>query len=185
MGREKNVDIDIEKLYKSIIWSVRFDDIPLVFKGDEEAVKAFQEFQIKMTKYQSNKELNQDEFSKTIQDFIRNCVSKYKDKIDEEALLMIFLYNSRDELQRISKEEDIRNPNVQSAYKQISDNIQVALNIETREKNIQESRPLNCIGDNFKKIIVVKDNIKHWISEDGILIISVQEFLLDKNSLDL
>lgn len=63
--------------------------------------------------------------------------------------------------------------------------IQVALNIETREKNIQESRPLNCIGDNFKKIIVVKDNIKHWISEDGILIISVQEFLLDKNSLDL
>lgn len=63
--------------------------------------------------------------------------------------------------------------------------VQVALNIDTREKNLQESRPLNSIGDNFKKIIVVKDNIKHWINEDGILIIGVQEFLLDKNSLDL
>lgn len=63
--------------------------------------------------------------------------------------------------------------------------VQVTLNIDTREKNLQESRPLNNIGDNFKKIIVVKDNIKHWITEDGILIIGVQEFLLDKNSLDL
>lgn len=63
--------------------------------------------------------------------------------------------------------------------------VQVALNIDTREKNLQESKPLNNIGDNFKKIIVVKDNIKHWITEDGILIIGVQEFLLDKNSLDL
>lgn len=63
--------------------------------------------------------------------------------------------------------------------------VQVALNIDTREKNLQESRPLNNIGDNFKKIIVVKDNIKHWTNEDGILIIGVQEFLLDKNSLDL
>lgn len=63
--------------------------------------------------------------------------------------------------------------------------VQVALNIDTREKNSQESRPLNNIGDNFKKIIVVKDNIKHWITEDGILVIGVQEFLLDNNSLDL
>ena len=63
--------------------------------------------------------------------------------------------------------------------------VQVALNIDTREKNLQESKPLNNIGDNFKKIIVVKDTIKHWITEDGILIIGAQEFLLDKNSLDL
>ncbi len=62
--------------------------------------------------------------------------------------------------------------------------IQVALNIDTREKNEQESKSLNNIGDNFKKIIVVKDNIKHWINEDGILIIGIQEFLLNKNSLD-
>ena len=63
--------------------------------------------------------------------------------------------------------------------------IQSALNLESREKTIQEERPLMNINDNFKKIIVVKDNIKHWITEEGILVIGVQEFLLDKNSLDL
>jgi len=63
--------------------------------------------------------------------------------------------------------------------------IQSALNIDTPEKNIQESKSLNNIGDSFKKIIVVKDNIKLWRNEEGILIIGIQEFLLNKNSLDL
>ena len=63
--------------------------------------------------------------------------------------------------------------------------IQSALNLETREKTIQEERPLMNINDNFKKIIVVKDNIKHWYTEEGILIIGVQEFLLNQNSMDL
>ncbi len=63
--------------------------------------------------------------------------------------------------------------------------IQSALNINTPEKNYQESRPLNCIGDNFKKIIVVKDDINLWHNEDGILIIGIKEFLLNKNSLEL
>ena len=63
--------------------------------------------------------------------------------------------------------------------------IQVALHLDTKEKAIQETRPLNNIGDSFKKIIVVKDNIKLWRNEDGIVIIGIQEFLLNKNSLDL
>ena len=63
--------------------------------------------------------------------------------------------------------------------------IQSALNLDTREKTIQEERPLMNINDNFKKIIVVKDNMKHWITEEGILVVGIQEFLLDKNSLDL
>ena len=63
--------------------------------------------------------------------------------------------------------------------------IQSALNLETREKTIQEERPLMNINDNFKKIIVVKDNIKHWITEEGILVVGIIEFLLDKNSLNL
>ena len=63
--------------------------------------------------------------------------------------------------------------------------IQSALNLDTSEKTMQESKSLNNIGDNFKKIIVVKDNIKLWRNEDGILIIGIQEFLLNKNSLDL
>lgn len=63
--------------------------------------------------------------------------------------------------------------------------VQVALNLDTREKTQQESKSLNNIGDSFKKIIVVKDNIKLWRTEDGILIIGIQEFLLNKDSLDL
>ena len=63
--------------------------------------------------------------------------------------------------------------------------IQSALNIDSPEKNFQESRPLNSVGDNFKKIIVVRDDINLWHNEDGILIIGVKEFLLNKNSLNL
>lgn len=63
--------------------------------------------------------------------------------------------------------------------------IQSALNIDTPEKNYQESRPLNSVGDNFKKIIVVRDDINLWHNEDGVLIIGVKEFLLNKNSLEL
>lgn len=63
--------------------------------------------------------------------------------------------------------------------------VQVALNLDTQEKTQQESKSLNNIDDSFKKIIVVKDNIKLWRNEDGILIIGIQEFLLNKNSLDL
>ena len=63
--------------------------------------------------------------------------------------------------------------------------IQSSLNLDTQEKTIQESRSLNNIGDSFKKIIVVKDNIKLWRNDDGIVIMGILEFLLNKDSLDL
>ena len=63
--------------------------------------------------------------------------------------------------------------------------VQSALNLDTREKTIQEERPLMNIDDNFKKIIVVKNNMKHWYTEEGILVVGIQEFLLNRNSLDL
>lgn len=63
--------------------------------------------------------------------------------------------------------------------------VQVALNLETREKTLQETRPFMKIEDSFKKIIVVKDDIVHWTTEEGVLVIGVIEFLLNTNSLDL
>lgn len=63
--------------------------------------------------------------------------------------------------------------------------VQSALNLDTREKTIQEERPLMNINDNFKKIIVVKSDTRHWITEEGILVVGIKEFLLDKNSMDL
>lgn len=62
--------------------------------------------------------------------------------------------------------------------------IQFALSLPTREKTVQEERPLLCISDNFKKIIIVKDNIKAWYTEEGILIIGIKEFLFNDDSLD-
>ena len=63
--------------------------------------------------------------------------------------------------------------------------IQSALHMDTHEKTIQESNSLNRVGDNFKKIIVVKDNIKPWRTEDGILVLGLWDFLLKENSMDL
>ncbi len=63
--------------------------------------------------------------------------------------------------------------------------IQSALALPTREKTIQEERPLLNIRDNFKKIIVVKDDIKNWITEEGINVIGLKEFLLNQNSMEL
>lgn len=63
--------------------------------------------------------------------------------------------------------------------------IQSALNIDTHEKTIQESRPLNNIGDNFKKIIVVKDYIKPWRTEDGILVLGIIDFLLKPDCINM
>lgn len=61
--------------------------------------------------------------------------------------------------------------------------IQSALALDTQDKTRQESRPLNHIQDSFKKIIVVKEPIKSWRTEDGILVIDVMDLLLDSESL--
>ena len=63
--------------------------------------------------------------------------------------------------------------------------IQSALNLSTQEKTIQESRSLNHISDNFKKIIVVKDFIKPWKTDDGILVIGIIDFLLDDSLINI
>ena len=63
--------------------------------------------------------------------------------------------------------------------------IQSAFEIPDEAKMNQEKNSLVRIGDSFKKIIVVKDNIKPWRNDDGILIIGIKEFLLNPNSLDL
>lgn len=63
--------------------------------------------------------------------------------------------------------------------------VQVALNLDTREKTIQEIRPFVNIDDSFKKVIIVKDEILPWITEEGILVIGIIEFLLNPNSLDI
>lgn len=62
--------------------------------------------------------------------------------------------------------------------------IQSVLDLPTREKTIQEERPLMNIDDNFKKIIIKKGNFNSWYTEEGILVLSIIDFLLDEKSLD-
>ena len=61
--------------------------------------------------------------------------------------------------------------------------IQSAFAMATPEKQKQEERPLNATGDSFKKIIIVRDNIKARRNEQGITTIGIRNFLLDSNSL--
>ncbi len=63
--------------------------------------------------------------------------------------------------------------------------IQSALAIPDKGKMEQEQNSLIHIDDSFKKIIVVKDGIKLWRNEKGIVIMNIMEFLLNPNSLDL
>lgn len=63
--------------------------------------------------------------------------------------------------------------------------VQSAFSIPDREKLEQESNSLLRIDDSFKKIIVVKDLPAPTYTEDGILVISVYDFLLNSNSLDM
>lgn len=61
--------------------------------------------------------------------------------------------------------------------------IQSAFSMPTPEKREQEVRSLNSISDSFKKIIVVRDNIKLRRDERGINTIGLRSFLMDENSI--
>ncbi len=62
--------------------------------------------------------------------------------------------------------------------------IQAAYQLSNDEKVIQEKQSLRNIDDSFKKIIVVKENIKTRIDNDGIITMGLYNFLLNENSLD-
>ncbi|MBD5131262.1 MAG: ATP-binding protein [Clostridiales bacterium] len=63
--------------------------------------------------------------------------------------------------------------------------VQSAFELPTANKLHQETRPLLKVNDSFKKIVVVKDNIRPRLDENGIMTIGLINFLLDENSLDL
>lgn len=62
--------------------------------------------------------------------------------------------------------------------------IQSAFNMLTEDKINQEQRSLLKINDSFKKIIIVKDYIKRTRDENGIITMSIFDFLLDQDSLN-
>lgn len=63
--------------------------------------------------------------------------------------------------------------------------IQSAFEIKDEEKWIQETNSYHRINDSFKKIIIVKSPIVQRQSENGFLIISIYDFLLNDDSLEM
>lgn len=63
--------------------------------------------------------------------------------------------------------------------------IQSAFSMPTEEKRDQEKSSLINIGDSFKKIIIVKDVVNVTRDEEGITTMSIYDFLLKENSLEL
>ena len=62
--------------------------------------------------------------------------------------------------------------------------LQSAYAIPDEAKREQEVKPFSLTGDNFRKIIVRKDTGKRWFDENGILNLSIYDFLLDPSAID-
>lgn len=57
--------------------------------------------------------------------------------------------------------------------------VQSAFKLTTREKALQETRPLERVGDNFRKVLITADGLAPHFDERGILRMSVYDFLLN------
>ncbi len=130
---------------------------------------------------------------------LRNARLNYRE-VDEEHLMENIIYN---ELLYRGYNVDVgvvelfeKNKANKTARKQLEVDfivnqgskryyIQVAWEINSKEKQEQEKKSLNKINDNFKKIIIIKDDIQVRHTEDGITIMGILDFLLNENSLDL
>lgn len=61
--------------------------------------------------------------------------------------------------------------------------IQSAYHMTSEGKERKEKRSLLNVNDNFRKIVIVDDDIKRKTDEQGIVTISLLDFLLDQNSI--
>ena len=62
--------------------------------------------------------------------------------------------------------------------------IQSAYALPTESKTNQELRPLLNVNDFFKKMVIVREDIKPYSNEQGITIMGIRYFLLNNNSLE-
>ena len=58
--------------------------------------------------------------------------------------------------------------------------IQSALNVDTEEKQSQETFSLKKSGDFFRKIVILDGSAKPWTDEDGIMYVGVIPFLMEE-----
>ncbi len=62
--------------------------------------------------------------------------------------------------------------------------IQSAVSIDTREKVAQESASLKNINDSFKKILIQQRDTEPWYTDDGILVLSLMDFMMKPKTIE-
>ena len=63
--------------------------------------------------------------------------------------------------------------------------IQSAYEISNEEKIRQELQSFRNVDDSFKKIIIQRIPTKPWYNEQGVLYMSIMDFLLNPDSLEI
>ena len=105
----------------------------------------------------------------------------------EKAVRLLALLNIEDE-------EGVSGINVTSDYiievesrlnegVKDSSNREVLADLKCFNKKEQELQSLLNVGDNFKKIVIVYDHFIKWQDDNGIIYMSIYDFLLNENSL--
>ncbi len=94
---------------------------------------------------------------------------------------MVDVYDKNKEGKRVHKQLEVdfvANQGSQRYY------IQVAYDMTSEEKQIQELNSLRSIPDSFKKIIIINGTKKPWRNDEGFVIMGMKYFLLNANSLE-
>lgn len=94
---------------------------------------------------------------------------------------MVEVYGKSNEGKRFHKQLEVDfvvNQGSQRYY------IQVAYDMSSEEKQIQEFNSLRNIPDSYKKIVIVNGTSKPWRNEEGFVIMGMKYFLLNSNSLE-
>ena len=121
--------------------------------------------------------LRQQEETHIMENIIYNELRRRGCKVDVGMVEQRFVDNDG-KWQRKQLEVDfVANEGNQRYY------IQSALALPDEEKRKQEMGSLLRINDSFKKIIIIKDDIKPWRDENGILTMGLLDFLINADSL--
>lgn len=123
--------------------------------------------------------LRQQEETHIMENIIYNELRRRGCKVDVGMVEQRFVDNDGKWQRKQLKVDFVVNEGNQRYY------IQSALALPDEEKRKQEMGSLLRINDSFKKIIIVKDDIKPWRDENGILTMGLLDFLMNADSLEL
>ena len=122
--------------------------------------------------------LRQQEETHIMENIIYNELRRRGCKVDVGMVEQRFVDNDGKWQRKQLKVDFVVNEGNQRYY------IQSALALPDEEKRKQEMGSLLRINDSFKKIIIVKDDIKPWRDENGILTMGLLDFLMNADSLE-